>query len=819
MPAKFNVLKTIYFVILASVLFSVVSFAQDKVLDDRVESAVERTRNIEISAEVKEEAGQELLASENEPAVEQGKETVSIEPKQYSLLELVSLARKAKDNSEFEKVYQYVDEAKERFGSEAKRQQKELKDFPTAEQMQNYSTLNNVAQCQFIKAEALKKEGKTDEAIKAFKVVISDYSYAQAWDPRGWYHKLAHTAQEGIDRMEGKDVLAEKCGTISETTIELSDPGKEEIVDYEKYGEFKGVGTRNYKYHVKDQAGLSEAAGEGVYPNTTSIRWDPAFRQVNKDKRLEGSHWDFVHSPDLQAAFFKWALAPEPPGIRLYYTGLILEKSGLIKHAIKAYYAVVVHFPHTVGWTYWHTPWYVGQAAISRIKYLCKKYPQTNMDLVGAEIRVENGFDTDVANDVFIVTPGKLIKNHMPETLIDKIKGYIDQRIMRSKVKRELGTGKVRFVQYENGDWQLLVDNNPYMIKGITYAIAKVGQSPDDNSLKNWMEYDYNNNGKCDGPYDAFVDANNNNKKDPGERAVGDFQLMKEMGVNTIRLYHQPHELKKEILRDLYKRYGIRVIMGDFLGKYALGSGAEWDPGTDYENPEHKKKMLESVKKMVMEFKDEPYILMWLLGNENVYGVACNADTKPESFFKFVNETAKFIKSLDPDHPVAVASGDVVFLDRFAKYATDVDAFGANVYRGNSGFGSYWQSIKILTDKPAFVTEYGSPAYVYCFSKEKAEDEQAEYLRSCWEDIEDNSAFGTGKGNAVGGVLFEWCDEWWKGYEPSIHDTKGLWVGPFADGFMHEEWLGLTGQGDGNLSPFLRQLRKSYYIYKKLWSR
>jgi beta-glucuronidase len=92
-----------------------------------------------------------------------------------------------------------------------------------------------------------------------------------------------------------------------------------------------------------------------------------------------------------------------------------------------------------------------------------------------------------------------------------------------------------------------------------------------------------------------------------------------------------------------------------------------------------------------------------------------------------------------------------------------------------------------------------------------------EYLVGSWGDIADNAAFGEGAGNAIGGFLFEYLDEWWKGYEPGIHDTKGLWIGPFPDGFMHEEWLGVVGQGDGKSSPFLRQLRKSYYTFEKLW--
>jgi len=35
---------------------------------------------------------------------------------------------------------------------------------------------------------------------------------------------------------------------------------------------------------------------------------------------------------------------------------------------------------------------------------------------------------------------------------------------------------------------------------------------------------------------------------------------------------------------------------------------------------------------------------------------------------------------------------------------------------------------------------------------------------------------------------------------------------------MHEEWLGICGQGNGVRSPFLRELRKSYFLYKELWN-
>ncbi|OQX84936.1 MAG: hypothetical protein B6D55_08150 [Candidatus Omnitrophica bacterium 4484_70.2] len=385
------------------------------------------------------------------------------------------------------------------------------------------------------------------------------------------------------------------------------------------------------------------------------------------------------------------------------------------------------------------------------------------------------------------------------------------------KIKQKRGGERISLVQYESGDWQLLVDGKPFIVKGITYAPTRVGESPDNGSIKNWMYYDYNHNGVID-CLEVWVDKNNNNIRDEDEPLTSDFKLLKDLGVNTIRIYHHPLGVNKELLRYLYKKYGIFVIMGDFLGKYALGSGASWREGTDYDNPQHQENMINSVKKMVEEFKDEPYILCWMLGNENVYGVACNADKKPASFFKFANKVARIIKKIDPHHPVMLCSGDVLYLDLFGKYCKDIDIFGTNAYRGKYGFGFLWRDVKECADKPVIITEFGAPAYGKGYTSEEAQDFQAEYLKSNWEDIMENSC-GYGEGNALGGIVFEFLDEWWKAYEPYYHDKKGLFTGPFLDGYMHEEWLGIVGQGNGKNSPYQRVLRKAYFVLKKLWKK
>jgi len=717
---------------------------------------------------------------------------------------------------EFSEVHALVDECIRKYSSQAEDQAKALGGFPTKGEEDNFKIMNDVAVCYFIKGEALMREGKTKEAKAAFAKAIDKYPYAQSFDPRGWYWSIKEKAEITLKKLETGRVEEEEEGKeVVISRIELYDEGKEFPVNYARYGEFKNIGEDNYKYVIINPVELAKATGEGIYPNSTSVKFDPGFAKIKKTL-FKIDHWKIANSRDLSAAFYKWHITPESEAMKQFIRAELLERSGLIKHAIKGYYAILVHFPRSYGWTYWHTPWYVGKAALYRLKYLLRNNPRLNLILEGGEIKIINGYDNDIRNDIFLVDPGKL----RPLTFWEKkfaFGGCGKKRKGWGKVVETRGE-KVKLVKYNSGDWQLLVNNKPFIIKGMTYGPTRVGESPDDGSIQNWTTQDLNKNSIIDSPYESWVDKDRNNQQNEGEIAVGDFQLMKEMGVNILRLYHHPFELNKEILRQMYQKYGIYILMGDFLGKYALGSGADWQDGTDYDSPEHLENMLKSVEEMVQEFKDEPYVLIWLLGNENVYGLGCNADKKPESFFKFANKAAQLIKSLDPQkRPVAIASGDVLYLDIFAKNCPDIDIFGANCYRGRYGFLDFWDEVKRVADKPAMITEYGTSSYSRGYSQEESENYQAQYHKDCWRDILCNSS-GFSAGNALGGFVFEWIDEWWKAYEPAYHDKKGVAAGPFLDGYYHEEWFGVCGQGDGRKSPYLRELRPAYLIYKDFWN-
>jgi hypothetical protein len=579
-------------------------------------------------------------------------------------------------------------------------------------------------------------------------------------------------------------------------------------IDYSAFGSFENMGTSKYHYVIKDRPGLAAQAGAGVYPNDGNLKSDPEYRRLVQQKLLEGPLEDFRPEVDPVRAYYKWVShkGAANQGLRLYNIARSLEEMGRLWQALKAYHAVVVHFPKSVSWQD-SSPWYIGVSALDAVHRLLDEHPEWKLALVDAEVQIDNGWDKKATNDSFRINPGTWVEASVAAR----------ERPSAGRAKTMFERGNVRFVRWNNGDWQVRVNDRPFLIRGISYFPTPVGRSPDwgYKPHADWMAADENRNQKADGPFDSFVDANGNNRQDADEPAIGDFRLLEDLGVNAVRLYH--HGGNKELLRTLHRDHGIKVLMGDLVGAYTIGSGADWESGTDYGDEKQLEKMRESVRKMVKEHKDEDYVLMWVLGNENNYGLGNNLRKNPEAYYRFINSLARMIHSLDSTRPVAICNGDLDFLDLISAECGDVDVLAVNAYRGKNGMGeSFWSSIRDIWKKPVLVSEFGCPAYNGEQSAEDAQNTQAAYLLSNWKDIERHSA-GSKTGNAIGGVLFEFVDEWWKAgpsYEAAVQDKTPQTKGPFHGGWIYEEWLGLTTQGSGESSPFLRQLRPSYLAFK-----
>jgi hypothetical protein len=197
--------------------------------------------------------------------------------------------------------------------------------------------------------------------------------------------------------------------------------------------------------------------------------------------------------------------------------------------AIKAYHSLVVNFPSTIAWTYWQTPWYPAQAAVSKIQYLIRVHPELHLEYKGGRIRILNADDPH--NYVTITNPGTIRKLSLWEIAQQKLNLKPNMMPLGKPVYYS-GQGQVRFVKYENGHWQLLVDNKPFMIKGMAYMPTKVGQSPDDGTMVDWMQEDDNHDGNISAPYEAWVDKYGDNKRHADEPVVAP-ELLGQKGLIT----------------------------------------------------------------------------------------------------------------------------------------------------------------------------------------------------------------------------------------------------------------------------------------------
>jgi beta-galactosidase/beta-glucuronidase len=373
---------------------------------------------------------------------------------------------------------------------------------------------------------------------------------------------------------------------------------------------------------------------------------------------------------------------------------------------------------------------------------------------------------------------------------------------------------KVFIKKLKNNHFQLMVDKKPFLIKGACYNPITIGAN---------HEYDW--------------------WSDPAKPWMVDGKLMKEMGINTIRLY-QTHENKQEVhqvIRDLYDNYGIRTILGHWLGFWEY-------PCPFYGNREFQARIKKDVLDMVKEYKDEPGVLMWILGNENNYSClgrvnpwtsdevdkekdpAKKKDIRMRIYYSYVNDISKEIHKIDKDHPVALGNGELTGLEYANKYCQDVDLVACIIYRGKT-FSNLFRSLRVTFDKPVVMAEFGADCYD---AKLKTEDQdmQAYFLESQWRQLYENLANNPkGSGNCVGGTIFEWTDEWWKHNQDfeegwKAHDTESNWsngsyyfdIDVVGNKNMNEEWFGIVAISEDLENGLNKRIpRKAYYTVREFW--
>jgi len=249
-----------------------------------------------------------------------------------------------------------------------------------------------------------------------------------------------------------------------------------------------------------------------------------------------------------------------------------------------------------------------------------------------------------------------------------------------------------------------------------------------------------------------------------------DLALMKEAGINTIRVYSPITDVA---VLDQIQAAGLKVIIGfgyNQNGKFDILSG--------------------TFINYIKTYKNHTAILFWELGNEYNYHPEW-FDGTIQNWYNALNNAAGLIHKIDPSHPVATAHGELPGEDALS-LCPNVDVWGMNIYRWDNPEGIFPKWIEI-SSKPMYLSEAGTDSYMSAkmngYDQGVNEKAQADATMNILGDIFRYPDICSGV------ALFAFVDELWKSGDNKTQDTGG-WApissGVPYDGAANEEYWGIV---------------------------
>jgi hypothetical protein len=220
--------------------------------------------------------------------------------------------------------------------------------------------------------------------------------------------------------------------------------------------------------------------------------------------------------------------------------------------------------------------------------------------------------------------------------------------------------------------------------------------------------------------------------------------------------------------------------------------------GFDYDDPVAVAAQRESFRDDILRYRDHPALLVWIVGNELNHSY-----TNPR-VFDAVNDVARMIHELDPNHPVTTALEAFksrAVADALAR-APELDFLSFQLYGNLFTLAERMQSEGFT--RPFMVTEWGTIGYwemektPWRAPVELTSSEKADVILRAWREV-----LTPFQGQLLGSYVFMWG---WK------QERTPTWFGLLLESgerteavdVMHHVW---TGAWPANRTPRVQSLR------------
>ena len=269
-----------------------------------------------------------------------------------------------------------------------------------------------------------------------------------------------------------------------------------------------------------------------------------------------------------------------------------------------------------------------------------------------------------------------------------------------------------------------------------------------------------------------------------------DFEEIKKSGANCIRIYK--FEKKQEKILEEATKQKLKVIPGFWF-----------DPTIDYlKDSDKKNELTKNTLKVIENYKNNPAILAWSLGNET-WGLLKKHYAKPylfsvrAAYTEMIEKIAEEIHKIDTIHPVMTCiehdeSQINSEIQNLKNYAPALDIIGINSYYKNqiSKLDSIFTSID--STRPYLVSEFGPSGYWnnhYNNYSVDIEQEENEKEKMIWYLYQWDKYIVCNSKNNIGGIAYCWQDR----MEGSL------------------TWFGIT--------DFNRRKKAVYFSLLKMWNK
>lgn len=280
----------------------------------RDEAAVSSAKMASTSQPVPVAVGADAPSSGSAPSATAPRVKAPINFGDYRSSTLATKAWAALAQNDIESVLAYTNKCISLYSAQAKKMQAGMKGYATGakEEIFKYWALNDVATCYFIQGQAYQKANMKEEAKEAYDKILTDYSFGQTWEVKGWFWKPAAAAKEKLDMM------------AAGVNWDFGDNSSSVLVQ-------KAWGA----------LAANDLAGVEAYVNKCLALYE------TKAKEMQAGLKEYVWE-SKEKTFSYWAL--NDVGTGLFILGEAYQNAGKKEEAVKAYKRVINEFLYAQCW-------------------------------------------------------------------------------------------------------------------------------------------------------------------------------------------------------------------------------------------------------------------------------------------------------------------------------------------------------------------------------------------------------------------------------------------------------------------------------------